>query len=75
MSEWKPDWAEVYKGCAWSYDGSNDLISVTRETLRLAKSAIRRSQEIDAYHNYEAAEREIAGALAANPPLPPPPET
>lgn len=59
----RPDWSAVYKGCVHVPDRDQELIAVTRETLRLARSAIARSQYEDAYHNYSAAWQEIESAL------------
>lgn len=61
---WQPDWRSVYENVAHTNDGDQDIIGVTRETLRLAQSAIRQSQSRDAYHNYDAAERELIAALS-----------
>lgn len=67
MELWRPDWPEIYKGSA-AYqscmpDVANALIPVTRETLRLALSALRAQNEQDYYHNYGAAERELHQVL------------
>jgi hypothetical protein len=61
---WHPNWRKVMKGTAWADDPrANDLVLVTRETAKLAMSAIDKQQEKDAYHNFTAATRELAAAL------------
>jgi len=61
-----PVWAQVYQGCAHTPDWRDqELIAVTRHTLHLAHSALQAQNARDYYHNYGAAEREIANALAA----------
>lgn len=61
----RPVWAEVYKDCShvpsWR---DQDLVSVTRETLRLSLSALKEIMAKDYYHNYGAAAREIGEVLA-----------
>ena len=59
-----PDWTDIYSGTAHLPDRDNELILVTRETLRLALNALRKMNEDDYYHNNGAAEREIMEALA-----------
>jgi hypothetical protein len=59
----RPVWKDIYEGVHHKPDGDQDLIAVTRETLRLALSAIAASQMREAYHNYQAAWQEIAGEL------------
>lgn len=59
----RPIWKDVYEGCFHRPDGDQDLIAVTRETLRIALSAIADSQRREAYHNYQAAWQEIASEL------------
>lgn len=61
----RPHWPDVYAGCAFTPDRDHDLVPVTRESLRLALSAIKESQRRDAYHNYQAAWQEIEAALNA----------
>lgn len=59
----RPDWHKVYQGVAHQYDRDNELVLVTRETLRLAKSALRKQNAEDYYHNYGAAEGECLSVL------------
>jgi hypothetical protein len=51
------------KGCAHVYNRDNDLLPVTRETLRLALGLLRKQNSEDYYHNYGAAEEEIRAAV------------
>lgn len=62
----RPNWHEVMKGCGGAAADDNDLIVVTRGTLKLSQSALRAQNEREAYHNYMAAEWEIKRTLAAN---------
>lgn len=64
----RPIWLEVYRGCAHTPDRDNFLLSVTRETLRLAASVLKRQCEEDYYHNYGAALEEIRNALEVEEP-------
>lgn len=63
----RPVWAEVYKNCAhdarWQ---DQELLEVTRETLRLSLSALREVISQDAYHNYMAAADEIDQVMKAD---------
>lgn len=59
----RPDWADLYRGVVHTPDRDNDLLQVTRETLRLAMSALRKQNAEDYYHNYGAAEFEIRRVL------------
>jgi hypothetical protein len=67
MELWRPDWVEIYRvrpyECNVMPDIAGELLTVTRETLRLAQSALRKQNEEDYYHNYGAAEREIDRVL------------
>lgn len=63
MSISRPDWEEVYRGLAHAPDRDGELIEITRETARLAKSALRERNAADYYHNSGAAERELCAAL------------
>lgn len=56
-------WADIYKCSAHIPDRDDELIPVTRETLRLATHALRKMNEDDYYHNNGWAEREILAAL------------
>ena len=67
----RPDWERVYRDCGGVKPRSQELLATTRETLRLARSALRELNRADAYHNYMAAEREIG--LVLNESLPPEP--
>jgi hypothetical protein len=60
---WHPDWPQIMKDCGGADKRANDLVMVTRETTRLAASAIRQQNGADAYHNFMAAERELLGVL------------
>lgn len=61
MELWRPDWCKIYAGTAGHHQPDIDggLVSVTRETCRLAMSALRQQNAQDYYHNYGAAEREL----------------
>lgn len=64
---WRPYWPDVYKGSA-AYqscmpDVAGELLTVTRESLRLALNALRAQNAEDYYNNYGTAEREIAKVL------------
>lgn len=59
----RPNWIEVYRNVAHTYDRDDELVIVTRETLRLAASAIREANYRDYYHNFGAAEHEILEVL------------
>jgi hypothetical protein len=65
LSTARPDWGRVYRGVAHTPDRDNDLIPVTRETLRLAMHALQKQNGEDYYHNYGAAERELYAVLGA----------
>ena len=64
----RPDWNDIYKNtCGGPEPERNqELVTVTRETLRLAQAALRKMNEDDYYHNNGAAEQEIRAMLAAN---------
>ena len=67
----RPIWADVYEGCVHTPDRDQFLYSITRESLRLAASVLRKQCEEDYYHNYGAALREIQLALdVVEPPRP-----
>lgn len=57
------DWNQVYRNVAHTYDRDNELVSITRESARLALSAIKMFMETDVYHNYAAAEYELKKVL------------
>lgn len=68
----RPIWSEIYEDVAHTPDRDNFLYSITRETLKIAASAIKRSQEEEAYHHTAAALAEIEYALnVAEPDFPP----
>lgn len=68
MELWRPDWSEVYgRGNDRLPDVDGELLCVTRETLRLARSALRRVMAEEYYHNSGAAEHEIAAVLGPEP--------
>lgn len=58
-----PDWQEIYEGTPHTRDRDQELVAVSRETLRLAISTMQKSQERDAYHNIAAAVCEAVAAL------------
>lgn len=65
MSErYKPDWNKVMADCGGAHPDDNERVIITRGTARLAKSAIRQSQEEAAYHNFAHAEHELDDVLA-----------
>lgn len=64
MSRYKPDWNKVMADCGGAHPDDNERVIITRGTARLAKSAIRQSQEEVAYHNFAHAERELDDVLA-----------
>ena len=60
----RPVWATIYRDDPNKPDWHDqELISVTRETLRLALSALRKQNAKDYYHNYGAAQDKIAAVL------------
>lgn len=61
----RPIWKNIYDGSPHQDDNDQELVSVTRETLRLASSAMRKMNEEDYYNNNGAAEQEINSALAS----------
>lgn len=61
----RPNWERLYRDVAHTSDRDNDLILVTRETLRLALHALQRQNEQDYYHNYGAAANELYILLGA----------
>jgi hypothetical protein len=67
MELWRPDWVKVYRvrgyECNVMPDIAGELLTVTRETLRLSLSAIEFQQSQDAYHNFSAAAAEIRRVL------------
>lgn len=66
VSEFKgqrPDWERVYNGCAHAPDRDQQLVTVTRETARLAHSALQEINAQDFYHNNGAAQNELNDAL------------
>lgn len=65
-----PNWQKIYEGSVHTPDRDQELVPISRETARLARSAIRECQARDAYDNYSAAERELGDALAAGAPDP-----
>lgn len=61
----RPNWPAIYKDVSHAADRDGELVAVTRETLRLARAAIRSAQEKEAYNNFRAAEIEINRTLLA----------
>lgn len=63
----RPVWAEVYRDTAHTSSWRDqELLSVTRETLQLARGALLHVMAQDYYHNHGAAEQEISEVLAAH---------
>jgi hypothetical protein len=62
MELWRPDWAKI--NGEYGRVDAGELVSITKETARLAASAIRSQNERDYYHNYAAAERELTAVLS-----------
>lgn len=60
----RPDWNKIMAECGGAQSDDNERVIITRGTARLAKSAIRHSQEEEYYHNFDHAERELIAALA-----------
>lgn len=60
----RPNWTAVYRGSVHTYDRDEQLVPVTRETLRIAVSAIKYVMAQDAYQHQPHAIREIEEALA-----------
>lgn len=69
MELWRPDWFKVMEGCTFNEDGrnndANELVSITKETAKLALLAIKTQCETDYYHNYGAAKIELIHILAS----------
>lgn len=63
MELWRPDWVNLMTGCGGVKMDANELVSVTRETARLAMSAIQKQNAEDYYHNFGAALHELRDAL------------
>lgn len=59
----RPHWAKVYEKDFFGQDGDRQILTVTRETLRLAASALRQNLAQDYYHNGGNALREIESVL------------
>ena len=59
----RPNWKRVYENTTHAPDRANDLLLITRETARLAASAIVAAQAQDAYDNFQVALQEIRGVL------------
>lgn len=58
-----PDWESLTHGIAHEPDRDQEMIAVTRETLRIAKIHLRKANSEDYYHTSGAAEDEIRSAL------------
>jgi len=66
MAETKhPDWNDVYRDCVKPPDieRANELVPVTRESLRLCVGLLVKCMAEDYYHNFGAAHAEICAAL------------
>ncbi len=59
----RPHWAKILDKDFFGQDGDQELLTVTRESLRLAASALRDVIGRDACHNYMAASVEIEAVL------------
>ncbi len=59
----RPNWKSVYENTTHVPDRDNDLLLITRETARLAASAIVEAQTQDAYDNFQVALQELHGVL------------
>ncbi len=59
----RPNWKIVYENTTHVPDRDNDLLLITRETARLAASAIAETQTQDSYDNFQVALQEIRGVL------------
>lgn len=63
MELWRPDWFKIMKGSTFDNLHANELVSVTKETARLALSALRQKNAEDYYHNNGAAAGELQRVL------------
>lgn len=63
MNNSKPSWNEIYRNVAHVYDRDDELITISRETARLALSALRQIMADEAYHNQMAAAFELQKVL------------
>lgn len=61
---YRPNWEEIYKDAVHTPDRDSDPVVVTRETARLARSALQEQNARDYYHNYGAAQDELSRVLA-----------
>lgn len=65
MELWRPDWCLIYDGRETVLpDVAGELLTVTRETLRLALSALQKQNEEDYYHNSGMAAEELRHVLS-----------
>jgi len=60
----RPDWNKIYEGQGSGLPRAREMVMVTRETARLAQSALGEQNARDYYHNYGAAQRELIDVLA-----------
>lgn len=65
----RPNWYQVYDGAVHEYDRDDELVLVTRETARLALSALSKVAEDETYHNSLAAKMELSGVVKKPSPL------
>lgn len=65
MELWRPDWPKIYKVSSRHSlpDVDGEILTVTRETLRLSLSALNSVMEQDYHDNYGAAARELHHVL------------
>jgi len=67
MELWRPDWIKIYKGTHKRHtvmpDIEGELLTVTRESLRLALGCLETQIKEDAYDNYISAYKEIERVL------------
>lgn len=59
----RPNWGTVYRDALHIPDRDQELLLVTRETLRLAMSAIEEQQRVNYYSNFAWAWEEIWNVL------------
>lgn len=69
MELWRPDWVAIYRVPGYSShcrvlpDVAGEILTATRETLRLALAALDEQNARDYYHNYGAAAKELRHVL------------
>lgn len=63
MTRYIPDWGTLMVNVGHKVDRDNEMISVTRETLRIAERSVRANLAVEYYHTSGAAQQEMASAL------------